>query len=323
MTELRQRTTSPVEIPSYKSTEDSVEVETTLIKESVDGATVLKRKRLYFHHELNEWQKDNHFIRSGYVFETNSYKTCFQSLFYIHNETGNIYSHLIPAGLVMVSIVLYINKVLVEVPGWAQLNFIIFGLAVNFCLLMSSFFHCTKTHSYKVAEFNNRLDYFGIIVLITCSIISVLRFAFVNDTFLRTIFISLTLFFGSVCTVLSLDAKFSSGPYRPFRSTMFVLFGLSGALPIIVSIFKFGLEDTRERSSVEWLLLEGFFYILGAVLYAMRIPERLVYVDDGSPGIFDIYFQSHQIFHVLVLVAAYCHWKCLVNCYLYMIDNLI
>lgn len=43
--------------------------------------------------------------------------------------------------------------------------------------------------------------------------------------------------------------------------------------------------------------------MLGAVLYAARIPERFL------PGKCDIWFQSHQIFHVLVIAAAFVHYQ--------------
>lgn len=42
----------------------------------------------------------------------------------------------------------------------------------------------------------------------------------------------------------------------------------------------------------------GVLYVLGGVLYAGRIPERF------WPGKCDYWFQSHQIFHILVIVAA-------------------
>jgi adiponectin receptor len=41
----------------------------------------------------------------------------------------------------------------------------------------------------------------------------------------------------------------------------------------------------------------------GALLYALKIPERF------KPGAFDLAFHSHQIFHVLICVAACVHYK--------------
>ncbi|KNZ78315.1 ADIPOR-like receptor [Termitomyces sp. J132] len=51
-----------------------------------------------------------------------------------------------------------------------------------------------------------------------------------------------------------------------------------------------------------WLLVSGCLYIFGALLYANRIPERL------GPGQFDYFFASHQIFHFLVVLAAFAHY---------------
>jgi adiponectin receptor len=41
----------------------------------------------------------------------------------------------------------------------------------------------------------------------------------------------------------------------------------------------------------------------GAAIYATRFPERL------KPGAFDLTFNSHQLFHVAVVVAACVHYK--------------
>lgn len=38
--------------------------------------------------ELPKWMQDNIFITSGYRSPNNSYRRCFQSLFYLHNESG-------------------------------------------------------------------------------------------------------------------------------------------------------------------------------------------------------------------------------------------
>ena len=46
----------------------------------------------------------------------------------------------------------------------------------------------------------------------------------------------------------------------------------------------------------------GGLYLTGAFLYAARIPERWL------PGKCDIWFQSHQLFHVLVVAAAFVHY---------------
>lgn len=46
---------------------------------------------LYAFHESPSYQQDNHFILRGYRGEFNSFKRCFDSLLYVHNETGKLW----------------------------------------------------------------------------------------------------------------------------------------------------------------------------------------------------------------------------------------
>ncbi|KAI3406392.2 ARG2 [Candida oxycetoniae] len=300
-------------------------------KQAQAGDSPVGKKRLAYYHELDEWQQDNHYIKSGYVKGTSSYRESLKSLGYLHNETVNIYSHLLPSSISFWLILYYINfqlKIYDNYLGvWEKLNFLQFGAACTFCMFMSSVFHCLKSHSHKVSRFGNQLDYFGIVILITCSLVSIVLFSYYDKPLQKWIFVGLSIFFGTVCTIFTLHPEFSQNYYRPFRSTMFILFGLSGVLPIANAVYTFGYQTTKERSGLIWLILEGTFYILGAVLYAMRFPERTAYIDSEehlfSPGTFDIFGHSHQIFHFLVVVAAFCHWKALVECYHYLHQSIL
>lgn len=63
---------------------------------------------------------------------------------------------------------------------------------------------------------------------------------------------------------------------------------------------------------LNWMLLEGALYISGAAIYAARIPEK------WSPGKYDLYGSSHQIFHFLVVAAAGTHLVGLVKAFDYL-----
>ncbi|KAK6454043.1 hemolysin-III related-domain-containing protein [Scheffersomyces xylosifermentans] len=316
--------------PSQDSTSEAIEA---------SDLSKAEKRRLHFYHELEVWQQDNHYIRSGYVKATESYKECIKSLTYLHNETVNIYTHLVPSSVAFWAILYYINyhlKIYDNYLGiWEKLNFLQFAVACTFCLFMSSTFHCLKSHSHKVCKFGNQLDYFGIVILITCSLISIVLFSFYDKPLHKYFFVALFIVLGSICTVMTLNPKFASPEYRPLRSLMFILFGLSGTLPVLAAIQLFGLKLAFERASINWLLLEAAFYIGGAVLYAMRIPERFTHkeVDESeeghslltnpTAGTFDIFGHSHQIFHVMVVIAAFCHWSALVGCYHYLHQKIL
>ena len=48
-------------------------------------------------HEVSEWQRDNKYILSGYRAKKADYLEVFTSLTFLHNETCNVYTHLIGA----------------------------------------------------------------------------------------------------------------------------------------------------------------------------------------------------------------------------------
>ena len=82
---------------------------------------------------------------------------------------------------------------------------------------------------------------------------------------------------------------------------MFVLMGLSSVVPVLHGIKLYGVQHLRQSIGLDWVVMQGVLYIVGAGLYAARIPEK------WSPGTFDIWGSSHQIFHVLVVLAAISH----------------
>ena len=46
--------------------------------------------------ELPQWMKKDPYIRRGYRRQLDSFSACFASIFYLHNESINIWSHLVP-----------------------------------------------------------------------------------------------------------------------------------------------------------------------------------------------------------------------------------
>ena len=55
--------------------------------------------------DLPQWMQSDPYIRRGYRRQLDSFSACFQSIFYLHNESVNIWSHLLPT-LVYVAVLL-------------------------------------------------------------------------------------------------------------------------------------------------------------------------------------------------------------------------
>lgn len=110
---------------------------------------------------------------------------------------------------------------------------------------------------------------------------------------------------GTMIAWFSMSDKFGTAAYRPIRATGFVAFGLFGLVPGLhwLSLHQDEfMESFNLKTSFISLITMGVLYILGASLYAARIPERFF------PGKCDLFLHSHQIFHVLVTAAALTHY---------------
>ena len=115
--------------------------------------------------DLPSWQQDNHYIHSGYRPASSSFKKSFSSLGYIHNESVNIYSHLLGAiGFVAAGYTLY-SSIRPRYQTSTPADILAFGaffLGAALCLGMSATYHAISNHSAAVAKFGNKLDYVGI-----------------------------------------------------------------------------------------------------------------------------------------------------------------
>lgn len=52
---------------------------------------------------------------------------------------------------------------------------------------------------------------------------------------------------------------------------MFVALGLSAVFPVFHGYAIYGHEQMKQSIGLYWAILQGFLYILGATIYAVRI----------------------------------------------------
>lgn len=91
-----------------------------------------------------------------------------------------------------------------------------------------------------------------------------------------------------------------------------------GLLPAIHFAITDGYDKLFDELAMARMFTMCFCYLLGTVFYAFKVPER------WWPGKFDIWvksftvlltkalflqFQSHQLFHVMVVLAAFVHYQ--------------
>lgn len=146
------------------------------------------RVRLLTWDDLPAWQRDNSFIQTGYRQASSSYRVSVASLAYLHNETVNIWSHLVGAlffllvavagGYAAVFLEHEIARRYATASRADVLVFACFFAGAVACLGMSATFHTLSNHSPAVARWGNKLDYAGIVLLIVGSYVPALYYGF-------------------------------------------------------------------------------------------------------------------------------------------------
>ncbi|KAI1496120.1 hemolysin-III channel protein Izh2 [Biscogniauxia marginata] len=264
----------------------------------------VERTLLLLWDELPAWRRDNAYIVSGYRPDSNSYAASLRSLFYMHNESVNIWTHVLGAAGFL-ALGAWLRSVVA--PRYAsasapdRLVFACFFAGAVLCLGMSAAFHALSNHSAEVSKWGNKLDYSGIVFLIVGSFVPALYYGLFCEPRLMRIYMYAIFLLGLGCGVVSWVEAFRTPRWRPYRAAMFVGLGVSGVIPVCHGVSIYGYHSMVERMGLNWVLFQGFLYIFGAFLYAARWPER------SFPRTFDIWGSSHQIFHVLILFAAASH----------------
>ncbi|KPA81650.1 hypothetical protein ABB37_03971 [Leptomonas pyrrhocoris] len=278
---------------------------------------------LYRREDIPEYLGDNVYILRHYrAFYSTT--RCFTSIFRMHNETINIWSHLIGVVVFIGLIVdLFVRRIVPEyragnvyfhvnrtafpvmVEG-AQTTwpFVIFGaysFACVMCMLCSASFHTFLCHmSQDLFHRAHALDYFGITFLIVGSFLPFCFYSMGCAPAWRNTYMSMICSFGVIGIIGPFFRHWTSNAFANKRTLFYVLMVASGLIPTVhlAFIIPFVISFPYVLGLLAMLMLYG----IGVFIYAFRIPEVF------APGKFDVYCSSHQIWHVCVMAAAITHF---------------
>jgi len=254
-----------------------------------------------------------------------SFRGCFKSMFRLHNETWNIWTHFIGFLFFVVLVVgmytfgdyitgLFEDVEITNLPWGEQAILALFFCGAMVCMLCSTLFHILHNHSHRINVLFGRLAYSGIALLITGSSIPAYYYGFYCAWMARYTHITVLMILCVVCIVISMWSKFGTPRHRVTRFTVFVLFGLYGAVPFVHIYLRDGYVLASNAYALWGIVIMAAIYIAGGTLYAFRIPERF------WPGHFDVWASSHQLFHVCVITAALVHYNALLKMVKYRLD---
>ncbi|KAI1178590.1 hemolysin-III protein [Nemania sp. FL0916] len=254
-------------------------------------------------HEISEWQRDNKYIFSGYRREKADYLEILASLTFLHNETCNVYTHLVGALLLPLVAAGFMRALAApQFLNVSETDYIMFGIfffCAECCLVFSAAYHLIGPHSYDVEQFWHRMDLLGIVIVTVGTFIPGIYYIFACAPVLQKLHWAIIVSSGFATATLLCIPRFRTLAWRKVRVSAFVALGASAFIPLLHGVQLYGFEYMLEYSGMKWYLLELVFYGGGVSLYGFRIPERF------APGKFDIWGSSHQIFHVSILCAMY------------------
>ena len=261
------------------------------------------------------------YIRSGYRQAGKPLYFYLASLFHLHNDTLNIWTHLLPS-------VYYVYKIheigqevdfYNDVTSWGVLVLSLSGLLYTALSTLAHTFQAKSEMHHLVLY---QLDFIGIGLYIYGAGVSAhyyiapeYYYAYsINELFVP-VSAGLSLLF-MICSSAAL--LLYRPPYPPQKKLWNLGSGLLAAtwciIPTVVRqlqlLQQIAFPDKSDPANTEESMTMFFLYVIASVLLVMALwcfgshyPERM------SPGKFDIYGHSHMLFHVFASAASVIHLK--------------
>ncbi|KAK5637496.1 hypothetical protein RRF57_013211 [Xylaria bambusicola] len=275
------------------------------LEEHVQSA--LKRAReqgLLKYDELPVPWRINPHILKGYRF-SDSKIDCVRSMFGVSNETVNIWSHAL-GFFILLSVAFYFYPASANFSLYTKTDIFIaavFFFAACKCLACSTIWHTMNcVADQTLMERFACVDYTGISLLIAASIMTTEYTAFYCEPVSRWTYMTATAVLGIAGTILPWHPTFNGQDMAWLRVGFFVGLGATGFMPVFQIIFTRGSAWAYEFYLDSNLVKSLLVYVLGACVYASKVPER------WFPGVFDFVGNAHNLWHMAVLGGIIYHY---------------
>ena len=252
--------------------------------------TVKHKKHLHCRGKYDQvppHQKNPH-ILNWYRMNFETHVDCLKSLFMVHNESINIWTHLLGTVYFIVDMIVFVSsECTLDSVGDA---FILFCyVSCILCLSSSTWFHvncCLPCPNHFACLL--KYDMAGILTVILALYLTGVCLVFSGPNYvLQSLYLAYAIIAGIVASLPLTVSHLSA-----WSRSALVFFGLSASVP--VSHFMAIATPDEVRIFLPPVIMFTVFFISGVAFFFTRIPER------HAPGRFDLFLHSHQIWHVLV-----------------------
>ena len=239
--------------------------------------------------------RSNMYKRGYYPCFEGSVCKCLRGIFKIHNETGNIWTHLVCVLIFVPVFALHFAHGLPSNPDTQPLDYLpwaVFCGTAVYLVCASTAFHVFTTYSEAAYRFTLTLDYVGIAACCYGNMTIATYYTTFCNARLRIVCLVLMTTFGAVATYVLVTPEFFAPQFRKFRTVLITAFGCCGGIPVVYFLVRFSSTPCREVAfAMLWTIVPYFSAMLA---YVFQFPERQA----APQGRFDIWPHSHQLMHI-------------------------
>eukprot|EP01084_Bolivina_argentea_P038489 71167_1 len=281
---------------------------------SLSFSTLLKTQTEYLTKIPDDIVSYRPFILDGYLDVEHVDNACWSTLSILsglHNETVNIYTHLIPCILIIIKLYSWYTH------GIHENILYFYGITMALCFLTSTYYHigcCRRPTNYRNFL---QIDLFGIFCVFFASVLAGMNCCYSCHPKLQFVYsiTNIIIFCFVLFPILFLFPEKTS--FRLKRN----VFGSLLALELIptahwIYLYNYSINDWSLIYEF-WYAPLGMFggYFTGGIIWHFRIPERFY------PGKFNIFGHSHQIWHLFIVLASFCWFYGLYDMRVYHNNN--
>ena len=222
-----------------------------------------------------------------------------KSLFWIHNETVNIWTHLLSP----IFSLLLVNRLKEDVDFSSNISshgLLVSVVAANGLFIVSTSAHMFRNRSEMTQNILMCLDYSGVGLFLYGQYI-MLYYCSGNELFYKTVGTT----FPTILTICALNVvvchvmartlyKTGSKGRKLLQLSSIALIGFTGHLPLMFRLHDCMMENSclTESSNLYHAYAFVIFTPLAGLSFSFHLPERVF------PGKFDIWGHGHQWFHL-------------------------
>jgi len=235
------------------------------------------------------------FVLTGYRPQPSSVWELLKSIFTVHNETGNMWTHLVPSayfGLALLQVCMEIARTGDPAVQVELLWVLALVAATAYAMLASFSYHLCTCSAFRTRTCAHRMDLSGIVGLIVMSYFSAVAVGYKCWPQLRQFYL---IFSAVVSLAVAAPMSRPSLVLGDLKRHMITCCA-AGLLPAIHWLCISPSADIWVAGP--YILSMFSCYAVGAALFVTRWPEC------RWPGKFDLLGHSHQLWHVCVVLAA-------------------